>query len=120
MATEANRHIADLQGQLAIPRKNGEPIFADPWEARAFGMAVVLNEKQVYPWQQFSQGLAAEIAHAEQHGIDSSYYERWYAALEKLVITAGLITQEEIETRTAEYTSGVRDDHDEQQHHMPA
>jgi nitrile hydratase accessory protein len=118
MATEANRHIADMQGQLALPRKNGEPVFAAPWEARAFGMAVVLNEKQIYPWRQFSQGLAAEIAHAEQHGSDSSYYERWYAALEKLVTAAGLVAQEEIETRTAEYASGVRDDHDEHHRHI--
>ena len=49
MAKEANRHIADMEGQLAIPRKNGEPVFEAPWEARAFGMAVVLNEKQVQP-----------------------------------------------------------------------
>jgi nitrile hydratase accessory protein len=120
MATEANRYIADMEGQLAIPRKNGEPVFTAPWEARAFGMAVVLNEKQVYAWRQFSQSLATEIAHAEQHGVHSSYYERWYAALEKLVTAAGLVTPEEIETRTAEYVSGAHNEHGEHHHHTPA
>ncbi len=107
--------IANMDGPSAMPRLNGELVFAAPWEARAFGMAVVLNENGVYEWRAFSQGLAAEIAAAEQHGVDSSYYERWLASLEKLVTAAGLVTPEELDTRTADYACGARSDHEE--HH---
>lgn len=117
MAEEAKRQIADMTGPLAIPRQNGEPIFQALWEARAFGIAVVLSEKEVYTWRDFSQGLAAQIAHAEQHGMDSSYYERWYAALEQLVTSRGLIAQEDIDQRAAEYAADPPDDHGGHHHH---
>lgn len=108
--------IAGMDEQIALPRQNGELVFTAPWEARAFGIAVVLNEAGMYPWRDFSQGLAAEIATAEQHGIPTGYYERWLATLAKLAIARGLITSEELEARTAEYASGAYDDHD---HHGP-
>ncbi len=116
MTAPINPNISNMEGDLAIPRQNGEPVFDAPWEARAFGMAVALNEKAIYPWRDFSQGLASEIAEAEQKAIDSTYYERWYAALEKLATTSGLVTQEELDQRTAEYASGMHDDHHDHDH----
>ena len=116
MAQETRREITDMEGELAIPRRNGEPVFEAPWEARAFSMAVTLNQQEVYPWREFSQGLAAEIAAAERQGLDSSYYERWLASLEKLVTAAGLVSPEELRQRMEEYASGVRSDHDEHDH----
>ena len=41
--------------------------FQAPWEARAFGLAVALNEKESYEWREFSAELAAKIAAAEQN-----------------------------------------------------
>ncbi|MDH3598937.1 MAG: nitrile hydratase accessory protein [Candidatus Tectomicrobia bacterium] len=117
MAEEAKRHIADMTGPLAIPRQNGEPTFQSPWEARAFGIAVVLSEQDVYAWRDFSQSLAAQIAHAEQYGMDSGYYERWYAALEQLVTSRGIITQEEIDQRATAYASDHHDNHGDHHHH---
>ncbi len=117
MPEEPDPRIASMDEQIALPRQNGELVFAAPWEARAFGLAVVLNEAGVYPWRDFSQGLAAETAAAEQHGVPASYYERWLETLAKLAIARGLVTPEELDTRTAEYASGLYDDHDD--HHGP-
>jgi nitrile hydratase accessory protein len=108
--------IASMDEQLALPRKNGELVFAAPWEARAFGIAVVLNEAGLYPWRDFSQGLAAETATADQHGVPTPYYERWLETLTKLAIARGLVRPEELEIRTAEYASSI---HDEHAHHGP-
>jgi nitrile hydratase accessory protein len=116
MTSPINPNISNMQGELAMPRRNGEPVFETPWEARAFGMAVALNEKGIYPWGAFSQELAAEIAAAEQHDTHSTYYERWYAALEKLAEASGLVTQEEVDQRAAEYASGMHDDHHDHDH----
>ena len=111
MAAEPDPRIANMDEQVALPRQNGELVFAAPWEARAFGLAVALNEVGVYPWRDFSQGLAAETAALEQHGVQVSYYERWLETLEKLAIARGLVTPEELEARTAAYAFGAHDDH---------
>jgi nitrile hydratase accessory protein len=111
MPEEADPRIANMDEQVALPRKNGELVFAAPWEARAFGLAVALNEAGVYPWRDFSQGLAAETAAAEQHGAPASYYERWLETLAKLAIAKGLVTPEELEARTTVYALGAHDEH---------
>ena len=111
MAGTTDRRIANMDEQIALPRKNGELVFEAPWEARVFGLAVALNESGHYPWRDFSQGLAAEIATAEQEGSSSSYYERWLASLEKLVIAKGLMTREELEAWTAKQALDEQDDH---------
>src|SRR5439155_15923222 len=101
MAGTIDQHIADMDEQIALPRKNGELVFEAPWEARAFGLAVALNEGGLYPWPDFSHELAREIAAAEQTGRASSYYERWLASLENVVIATGTITRAEPQAWTA-------------------
>jgi nitrile hydratase accessory protein len=117
MDTALDQRIAHMDEHIALPRHNGELVFAAPWEARAFGMAVALNESGLYEWRDFSQGLTAQTAAAEQHGLPPSYYERWLATLEKLAIARGLITPEEITARTAAYASGAPDDHAHHEDH---
>jgi nitrile hydratase accessory protein len=120
MDASLDRRIANMEEHIALPRQNGELVFAAPWEARAFGMAVALNDRGLYEWRDFSQGLAAQTTTADRHGLPSSYYERWLATLEKLATARGLITPAELEARTAAYAAGVRDDHahhDEHEHH---
>jgi len=116
MAGTTDRRIADMDEQIALPRKNGELVFEAPWEARVFGLAVALNESGYYPWRDFSQGLAAETATTEQEGSSSSYYERWLASLEKLVIAKGLMTREELEAWTAKQALNEHDDHPHHPH----
>ena len=99
MSDKLSQEINDMDEELALPRKNGELQFEEPWEARAFGLAVALNGEGAYPWTRFSEGLAAEIGKAESQGEPSSYYERWLLTLEKLVIENGLISADELEVR---------------------
>jgi nitrile hydratase accessory protein len=111
MPPSSDQRIADMDEHIALPRQNGELVFQTPWEARAFGMAVALNENGTYIWRDFSQGLAAETAAAEGQGIASSYYERWLETLEKLIVAKGLLSPQEIDSRTVEFASGTHDDH---------
>ena len=106
-------HITAMHEQVALPRKNGELVFEAPWEARAFGLAVALNEAGVYPWRDFSQGLAAETAALERQGTPASYYERWLETLEKLAIARGLVTLDELDARTAEYAFSAHHEHED-------
>src|SRR2546425_1086769 len=54
--------VAEMEGISALPRRNGELVFTDPWESRAFGIAVTASEAGAYDWEEFRQGLIAEIA----------------------------------------------------------
>ena len=112
MTQKADRQIATMETQIALPRENGELVFQAPWEARAFGLAVALNENDLYEWREFSAELAATIAAAEQNNDPSNYYARWIASLEELVVARGLISREQLNARTAEYAAGLHENHD--------
>lgn len=99
-----DRRIAHLEGSSALPRKNGELVFQAPWEGRAFGMAVVLNDRGAYQWDDFRSRLSANIAKG-----DPTYYHSWLDALEELLVKRGVVTPAEIQARAAEYASLERD-----------
>jgi nitrile hydratase accessory protein len=107
---DARNTIADMEGSAALPRQNGELVFEAPWEGRAFGLAVVLNEAGRYEWRAFRDQLVARIAGDEAQGIESSYYERWLASLEELLVVQGLVDRAELDVRTEEYATGERED----------
>mgnify|MGYP000392023945 CR=1 FL=1 len=43
MTDAAPAAVLDIDGPAAPPRSNGELVFAEPWESRAFGLAMALN-----------------------------------------------------------------------------
>ena len=110
MSTEPSGKVTDMQGEIALPRSNGELVFAAPWEGRAFGIAVALNESGAYEWGDFQGRLAEEIASAPQDEDASLYYERWLASLERLLLDQGMVSREELDARTAAYESGDLDE----------
>lgn len=112
MTHKADGPISAMEAPIALPRENGELVFQAPWQARAFGLAIALNEKELYEWREFSAELAATIAAAEQNNDPSNYYARWAASLAELVIAKGLISREQLDARTAEYAAGMYDEHD--------
>lgn len=99
-----------MPDEIELPRDNGELVFETPWEGRAFGMAVALNESGNYNWSQFVDHLSREIK--ADPGESKSYYEKWLASLADLAAQQGLITTEELEHRTHEYATGIRNDDD--------
>jgi len=96
--------IAYLDGDTALPRKNGELVFAAPWEGRAFGLAVLLSEKGTYSWNDFRTHLVDEIARGGE-----AYYESWLDALESLLLAREVVTREEMAKRAQEYIALERD-----------
>jgi nitrile hydratase accessory protein len=101
---------------LDVPRSNGELVFAAPWETRAFGMAVALHEQGTYDWDAFRARLVAEIGAAEPDD-GSEYYERWIAALERLLVDRGVVDDAAIERRVAELAHEEAHDHEHHHHH---
>ena len=112
MTHKIDKQITNIDESIALPRKNGELVFDAPWEARAFGLAVALNEQGAYPWHRFSQTLAQQIANAEADSDPSTYYERWLATLESEILANGLITQDELDTAIVHQVHHDAHDHD--------
>lgn len=80
-------------------REDDEAVFAEPWQAQAFALAVSLIEAGRIQWQEWAETLGDEIAHATEHGIaadGSAYYELWLRALERLVARKGLVATSEL------------------------
>ena len=102
-----------MDGDVALPRRNGELVFSAPWEGRAFGMAVALKDAGLYQWDGFRDRLITEIRLAGNQAETSAYYEQWLAALERLVIETGCLTTKELDRRRLEYATGLRTDAEE-------
>lgn len=110
MNESVGERAADMQGDLALPRVNGELAFDAPWQARAFGIAVALNECGVYDWGEFHRRLAAAIAADGVGDAADEYYDRWLDALERLLAERGILTPDEIEARAAEHAAETHAD----------
>ena len=110
MESEPDQSVANMEGEAALPRLNGELVFEEPWESRAFGVALAMNQDGLYQWREFSDRLIDEIARADKAGEDEVYYRRWLAVLETIAVEKRLISPDELEARTSEYRSEERED----------
>jgi nitrile hydratase accessory protein len=82
--------LADLP---RLPRDEQGPVFAEPWQAQAFALAVRLSAQGHFTWKEWAAALAAELKAAEERGQPdngSQYYVHWLAALERLATSKGL------------------------------
>jgi nitrile hydratase accessory protein len=94
-----------------LPRDEGGPVFAEPWQAQAFALAVKLSEQGHFTWKEWAAGLAEELQAAATRGEPddgSRYYEHWLAALERLVTAKGLTDQATLLTRREAWAEAYR------------
>jgi nitrile hydratase accessory protein len=92
----------DTDGPTAPPRSNGELVFAEPWESRAFGMAVALYEANVFTRPEFQAAFVARIARwqaAPTEGAVWSYYQHWLGALEDVLSDCGAVLADDVTAR---------------------
>ena len=91
----------DVDGPAAPPRSNGELVFAEPWESRAFGLAMTLADTGAFEWEDFRQALIARIAAWDGDG-PYRYYRCWLEALERVLVTRGLVSDAALAERVAQ------------------
>jgi nitrile hydratase accessory protein len=76
-----------------IPRDREGPVFREPWEAQAFAMALALQARGVFTWNEWAAALGAEIKRAQAAGdpdTGETYYRHWLATLERIVAEKGV------------------------------
>jgi nitrile hydratase accessory protein len=85
------------------PAGDDEPVFAEPWEARAFAMVVSLHERGLYTWAEWADALATRIKAAQAAGDPDigDTYHHWLGALEDLLARKGIGSAEVARWRDA-------------------
>ncbi len=86
-------------------------MFAEPWQAQAFALAVKLSEQGYFTWKEWSQALGDELRAAAARGEPddgSRYYHHWVAALERLVTEKGLTDSPTLLERKEAWTDAYR------------
>jgi nitrile hydratase accessory protein len=94
-----------------LPREKDGPVFAEPWEAQAFALAVKLSEQGHFTWKEWAATLADELKSADDRGEPDDgtrYYEFWLAALERLVTEKGLTNREAMHERKEAWAEAYR------------
>ncbi len=76
-----------------------EPVFEEPWMARAFALTVKLHQQGVFTWPQWSEYLADAINSKAKDGV--GYYESWLQALENLLRDTEVVN-------STDYTQEIR------------
>ena len=106
MTSSAAGRVAPLPG---LPADEDGPMFAEPWQADAYALAIALRDADVFSPAEWTEALAAAIAAAQAAGdpdLGDTYYQHWVAALEhlcaaKLSLTAAAVDARQREWRVA-------------------
>jgi nitrile hydratase accessory protein len=94
-----------------LPRDDGGPVFAEPWQAQAFALAVKLSDEGHFTWKEWAAALAAELKAAADRGEPDDgthYYEHWLATLEGLLNAKGLTDPVALQTRKEAWAEAYR------------
>ena len=76
------------------------PVFAEAWQAQAFALAITLNERGLFSWNEWTQRLGEELKNQNTAAGEAGYFECWLAALEKIVVAKGAAKAGELEGLT--------------------
>ena len=103
--------VAAFAAAEGMPRDADGPVFAEPWQAQAFALAVRLNEAGFFTWREWTDQLAAVLREAATHeprGDGSHYYDHWLNALERLCLSKGLTNLQALNERRAAWAEAYR------------
>jgi len=92
-----------LLSQTALPRSNGEPAFAEPWQARVFAMAGALTGAGICDWPRLEPLLGSAD--------DPADFERWLDLLESTLEDQGLVSAAELHQRTGQLAAADHHQH---------
>jgi nitrile hydratase accessory protein len=93
---------APIDGLPLLPRDDDGPVFAEPWQASAFALAVELSAAGHFTWPEWTGTFSAEIKAAQAAGdpdLGDTYYVHWINALERLVSEKSVLGLEELRLR---------------------
>jgi nitrile hydratase accessory protein len=91
-----------------LPRDKAGPVFAEPWQAQAFALALQLHEQGAFAWTEWAQALSRRLEAAGPGDDGSRYYEHWLSTLEDLVLAKQLTAAPELLARRQAWEEAYR------------
>jgi len=85
-----------------LRRKDGEPVFDEPWQAQILAMADSLARRGVFSPGEWSETLGEELRRAEKDGAEDdaqTYYQAALSALERLLDGSGAVPADAVTER---------------------
>ena len=94
----------------AVPRGDAGPVFDEPWQARAFALAVLLCERGHFPWREWTEVFAPLLRPSVGEARDEprDYYRHWLTALETLAVRKRLAAKAELTARRSAWEEAHR------------
>ena len=96
--------LLSINNLPALPRDKDGPVFSEPWEAKAFALAVRLSEAGWFTWPEWVRIFTQEIKAAQERqdpDLGDTYYRHWLNALERICAAKGLVGSEDLRQRKA-------------------
>lgn len=100
MSRHPERGAAGAPAGAPLPGME-EPVFAEPWQAQAFALTVALHDRGLFSWGEWAGALSAEVKRPDAAPDGHDYYERWLAALEKLLAAKGIAAPPDVDALAA-------------------
>ena len=95
-----------------LPRDEEGPVFAEPWQAQAFAIAVQLSARGHFTWEEWTIALGEQLGAAAKRGEPddgSQYYVHWLATLEHLAADKKLTDSTALAERKDAWADAYRD-----------
>ena len=108
---DANDAAARFASSPFLPRDEGGPVFAEPWQAQAFAMAVQLSAAGYFTWTEWATALGEQLQAAAKRGEPddgSRYFEHWLTALEYLATEKKLTDRTTLSERKDAWADAYR------------
>ena len=83
-----------------------QQVFAEPWEAHAFAIAVKLSENGLFKWSDWTNALAEEIKEAKDQGqpdFGNTYYQFWLSALETILLEKNILKKSDLQSMVEQW-----------------
>jgi nitrile hydratase accessory protein len=108
---EARRRVEQLLTELPGPGDEADQLsFSEPWELRAFAVAVAAYHRGLYDWSEFQLALIGAIRRWEGDPASAPwrYYEHWLEALETVLSGTGVLAGTELDGRARDVVGTPR------------
>src|SRR4051794_28986254 len=90
--------LGGMHGFGPVPREGHEMDGSAPWEQTVQGLFRVALAQRLLNLDEFRHGI--ERMDPLRY-LEAAYYDRWYTSVECILIEKGVVTEEELEARTA-------------------
>lgn len=85
--------------------------FAEPWQARAFAIAILASRQGCFTWSEWTYALSRELRRASDDDARTahvSYFDCWLAALQSLLVGKGAVNQRQLHDRKDAWEDAYR------------